>query len=99
MRVRVLLVCILSALVVSGVWFMSFDSARNIQEKNEYGDPSDMPVEIVISRRMSIHYQTGDYNLSAPVSWESVSQVLWAACGYSSPGRTVPSLSGYPVVI
>jgi len=99
MRVRVLLACILAALVVSGVLFMSFDSARNIQEKNEYGDPSDMPVEMVISRRMSIHYQTGDYNLSAPVSSELVSQILWAACGYSSHGRTVPSLSGYPVVI
>jgi len=70
----------------------------NIQEGNEYGDLGDMPLEMVISRRMSIHY--GDYyNLSAPVPWELVSEVLWAASGYSSRGRTVPTLSGYPIVI
>ncbi|MDH5266438.1 MAG: nitroreductase family protein [Candidatus Bathyarchaeota archaeon] len=47
---------------------------------------------------MSIHY--GDYyDLNAPVSWELLSRVLWAAYGYSWRGRTAPTLSDYPVII
>lgn len=70
----------------------------SIKETNEYGNLSDMPLEMVISRRMSIHY--GDYyDLNATVPGELVSKVLWAAYGYSWRGRTVPTLSGYPVII
>lgn len=67
-------------------------------KKAGYENLSDMPLETAISRRMSIHY--GDYyNLTAPVPWESVSKVLWAAYGYSWRGRTAPSLSGYPILV
>ena len=93
----ILLVCILFVLFASSVWFVLIDSG-NIQEGNEYGDLGNMPLEMVISRRMSIHYGNY-YNLSAPVPWELVSEVLWAASGYSLLGRTVPTLSGYPIVI
>jgi len=54
-----------------------------------------MPVEMVISRRMSIR----QFDLNVAVPWELVSKVLWAAHGYSWRGRTVPSLSGYPIII
>ena len=69
---------------------------RGIQEENKYGNLSEMPVEMVISRRMSIK---GNNYSNATVPWELVSKVLWAAYGYSWRGRTVPSLSGYPVII
>jgi len=54
-----------------------------------------MPLETVISRRMSIR----NFDLNVTVPWELVSKVLWAAYGYSWRGRTVPSFSGYPVII
>jgi hypothetical protein len=72
------------------------NSALGHNGENEYENLSDMPLEMVISRRMSIK---GDYYSNASVPWELVSKVLWAAYGYSWRGRTVPSLSGYPVVI
>ena len=66
--------------------------------KIAYGDPLDMPVEMVISRRMSVHY--GDYyNLTSAVPWDSVSKVLWAAYGYTLRGKTAPTLSDYPIII
>ena len=64
------------------------------QEAN-FGIDRSMSVEMVISRRMSIRR----YDLSVDVPWESVSRVIWAAHGYSWWGRTVPSLSGYPIII
>ena len=71
--------------------------SKSIQEKNEYGNLSEMPLEAVISRRMSIHY--GDLYSDATVPWELLSKVLWAAHGYSWRGRSVPSLSNYPIMI
>jgi nitroreductase len=56
-----------------------------------------MPVETIISRRQSIHY--GDYYSNITVPADLLSEVLWAAYGYTSLGRTVPSLFGYPVLI
>jgi len=69
-----------------------------VKGENEYGTSTDMPLEMVISRRISIHYGNY-YNLSATVPSELLSEVLWAAYGYSWRGRTVPSLSGYPIII
>jgi SagB-type dehydrogenase family enzyme len=66
--------------------------------EKEYVNLDDMPLEMVISRRMSIHYGSY-YNLSAPVPSELVSRVLWAAYGYSWRGRTIPTLSSYPIII
>lgn len=71
--------------------------SKSIPEENENRNLSEMPLETVISRRMSIHY--GDYYSDVAVPWELVSEVLWAAYGYSWRGKTVPSLSGYPVII
>ena len=74
--------------------FTQFEAGTS--DKNVYKDsPKDMPVETVISRRMSLR----QYDLNVAVPWESVSKVLWAAYGYSWSGRTVPSLSAYPVII
>ena len=72
------------------------DSAT-VLNYNEFGNLSEMPLEMVISRRMSI--KGSYYDLDRKVPWELVSKVLWAAYGYSWRGRTVPSLSGYPVII
>ena len=92
------LACLLFVLFVSSVSIMLFDSSGNLQKQDDYGNLSDMPLETVISRRMSIHY--GEYyNLTAAVPWELVSKVLWAAYGYTPRGRTVPSLSNHPVII
>jgi len=92
---RILLTYLLFVLFVNSVLFMLLDCDGNVRGENDYTDSSDMPLEMVISRRLSIHY--GDYyNLSAPVPWELVSKVLWAAYGYSTQGRTVPSLSLKP---
>jgi len=56
------------------------------------------PLEMVISRRMSIQY--GEfYDLTTPVPSELVSQVLWAAYGYSWRGRAAPTLSGHPIIV
>jgi hypothetical protein len=62
------------------------------------GNLTSMPLETVISRRISIHYGNY-YDLNAPVPSKHVSEVLWAAYGFSSQGRTVPSLFNYPVKI
>jgi nitroreductase len=40
-----------------------------------------------------------NYDLNATVPWELVSKVLWAAYGYSWRDRTIPTLSGYPIII
>jgi hypothetical protein len=61
------------------------------------GDLSNLPVETVISRRISIHY--GDYYSNTTVPSELISKVLWAAYGYSSQGRTTPTLFDHPVII
>jgi SagB-type dehydrogenase family enzyme len=58
---------------------------------------SDLSVETVISRRLSIHY--GDYYSNTPVPWELVSKILWAAYGYTKHGRTTPTLSNHPIII
>lgn len=87
----ILLICVL---------FMSFipNLIGGVKGENDYGTSTDMPLEMVISRRISIHYGNY-YNLSATVPSELLSKVLWAAYGYSWRGRTVPSLSGYPIII
>jgi len=59
------------------------------------GQLTDMPLEMTISRRMSIRA----IDPSNPVPWELVSEVLWAASGYSGQGRTTPTLGGHPVII
>jgi SagB-type dehydrogenase family enzyme len=69
----------------------------NLFECYEYGNLTDMPLEMVISRRISVHYE--DEYSNATVPWELVSKVLWAAYGYSWRARTVPSLSDYPILI
>ncbi|MDH5595121.1 MAG: nitroreductase family protein [Candidatus Bathyarchaeota archaeon] len=95
---RILLTCILFVLFLPSLTTSNQNLALGHKEENEYESSSDMPLEMVISRRMSIHY--GDYyDLNAPVSWELLSRVLWAAYGYSWRGRTAPTLSDYPVII
>jgi len=87
-------------ILLACVLFMSFipNLIGGVKGENEYGTSTDMPLEMVISRRISIHYGNY-YNLSATVPSELLSKVLWAAYGYSWRGRTVPSLSGYPIII
>jgi hypothetical protein len=79
----------------------NLDEAAHIdtiaEEGNEYGNLSKMPLEMIISRRISIHY--GDYYSNETVPDALVLKVLWAAYGYSSSGRTTPTLSSYPVII
>ena len=65
------------------------------QTNNTYGTSIDMPLEMIISRRMSIR----NFDLTIIVPPELVSKVLWAAYGSSWTGRTVPSFSNYPIVI
>jgi len=76
---------------------MMADYGKSILEGNLVGNLSGLPVETVISRRISIHY--GDYYSNVSVPWKLVSRVLWAAYGYSGSGRTVPSLCNYPIMI
>ncbi len=61
----------------------------------------DVPVELAISRRMSIRDFPETENYTLPeVSWELLSKVLWASYGSSSWGRTVPNICGnYPIII
>jgi SagB-type dehydrogenase family enzyme len=66
-----------------------------IQNYNDYGISIEMPLEKVISRRLSVR----NYDLDTTVPSELVLKVLWAAYGYSWRGRNVPSFSGYPIVI
>jgi SagB-type dehydrogenase family enzyme len=69
----------------------------NTNEKYSIVNLGDMPVEMVISRRISIHY--GEYYSNTTVPWELVSEILWAAYGYAGIGRTTPSLCDHPVII
>jgi len=93
----ILQICILFMLFVSSVSLMLFDGSGNLQKEDDYGNLSDMPLEMVISRRLSI--KGDNYNLSATVPRELVSKILWAAYGYTPRGRTVPSLSNHPIRI
>lgn len=70
---------------------------QGIEQKDTSENLTSMPVETIISRRQSIHY--GDYYSNITVPADLLSEVLWAAYGYPSLGRTVPSLFGYPVLI
>jgi SagB-type dehydrogenase family enzyme len=72
-----------------------FTQSEADTSENMYKDSKDMPIEMVISRRISI--RSIDYN--TPVPWDLVSRVLWAAYGRSDPGRTAPSLFNHPVII
>jgi nitroreductase len=60
-----------------------------------------VPVELAISRRISIRAFPDTDNYTVPeVSWELLSKVLWAGYGSSSIGRTVPNICGnYPLII
>ena len=64
------------------------------QNYNEYENSNGMPLETVISRRMSIR----DFK-DTPVPVELLLKVLWAAYGYSWRGRVIPSLSDHPLRI
>lgn len=90
-----LLACTLIVLSLSSLTAVTQGFAPYRNEGNEYGNLSDMPLETVISRRISIR----EFDLKTMVPSELVSEVLWAAYGYSWRGRTVPSLTGYPVII
>jgi len=68
-----------------------------VREENQYGNLSNMPLETIISRRISIHY--GNYYSNDTVPEALVLKILWAACGYSSSGRVIPSLFNHPVII
>jgi len=94
---QILLACTLFVLLLPSLTASNRNFALGHKEGNDYGNLSDMPLEMVISRRMSIHY--GDYYSNVLVPWEFVSRVLWAAYGYSGNGRTVPSLCNYPIII
>ena len=102
-RKLILLSCILSASLLLGLTLNNASENRLIQgeinasETNAYTSLSTMSVEMVISRRISIHY--GDYYSNTTVPWEAVSKVLWAAYGYTNRGRTTPTLSGHPIKI
>jgi hypothetical protein len=92
---RVLLACVLLALFLPSLTIRSQNFTLGQKEESDYGILSETPLETVISRRMSIR----NYDLTATVPWELVSKVLWAAYGYTWRGRTIPSFSGYPIII
>ena len=94
---QILLICPLFMLFLLSLTAINQNFAPSHKEGNEYGNLSDMPLEMVICRRQSI--KGNNYDLNATVPCELVSKVLWAAYGYSWRGRTVPSLSGHPVII
>jgi len=73
--------------------------STSILDHNGHGSSSDIPLETVISRRISI--KRSQFYSDTELPWEVVSKVLWAAYGYSSwSTRTVPSLCGsYPLMI
>ena len=66
-----------------------------LQNNNKFESSTNLTLENVISRRMSVR----NYDLDTAVSSELVLKVLWAAYGYSWRGRTVTSFSGYPIII
>lgn len=90
-----LLACILIVLSLTSLTAVTQSFAPYRNGGNEYGNLSDMALETVISRRISIR----QFDLNTTVPSELVFEVLWAAYGYSWRGRTVPSLSAYPVII
>ena len=102
-RKLILLSCILSVSLLLGLTLNNATENRLIQveinatETNAQTSLSNMSVEMVISRRISIHY--GDYYSNTTVPWQSVSKVLWVAYGYAKGGRTTPSLANYPIKI
>lgn len=91
----ILLACTLFALFLPSLTASNQNFALGQKEENDYRILSEMPLETVISRRMSIR----NYDLNATVPWELVSKVLWAAYGYSWRDRTIPTLTGYPIII
>jgi hypothetical protein len=94
-RRRILLACTLFVLFLPSLTIGSQNFALGQNRANEYGILSETPLETVISRRMSIR----SFNLTATVPWELVEKVLWAAYGYSPKDRTIPTFSGYPIII
>jgi len=86
---------ILNPINQNGLVTSKIADSPTIQNYNDYGISIDMPLEKVISRRMSVR----NYDLDTIVPSELVLKVLWAAYGYSWRGRTVESFSGYPVII
>jgi len=60
-----------------------------------------VPLELAISRRISIRYFPSIENYTLPeVSWKLLSKILWAGYGLSSWDRTIPNICGnYPIVI
>jgi hypothetical protein len=92
---RILLACVLFALFLPSLTIRSQNFTLGQKEESDYGILSETPLETVISRRMSIR----NFDLTATVPWELVSKVLWAAYGYTWRGRTIPTLSGYPIII
>ena len=87
-------ICILLPLLFSSIISTGQELTLGT-EINDFKTPIDMPLETVISRRMSIRH----FDLDTIVHLELVSKVLWGAYGYSWRGRTVPSFSGYPIII
>jgi nitroreductase len=69
--------------------------------ENSYSYIPGVPLELAISRRISIRAFPGTEDYSIPeVSPDLLSKVLWAGYGASSWGRTVPNICGnYPLVI
>lgn len=69
--------------------------------QTSYSYISGVPVELAISRRVSIRDFPDTNNYTVPeVSWELLSKVLWAGYGSSSWGRTTPNICGnYPLII
>jgi SagB-type dehydrogenase family enzyme len=87
-------ICILFPLLISSI--ICADQKITLgTEIHDFDISIDMPLETVISRRMSIR----QLDLETTVPLELVSKVLWGAYGYSWRGRTVPSFSDYPLII
>jgi SagB-type dehydrogenase family enzyme len=91
----VFLTCTLFVLFLPGLTIRSQNCALLQKEESGEGILGGIPLEMAISRRMSIR----SFNLTAAVPWELVSKVLWAAYGYSWRGRTILTFSGYPIII
>jgi len=87
-------VCLLSVFIIA-FSAMHIGPLTSINAIIVESQPSEMPLEMIISRRMSIH--SGYSNDSVP--WTMISKVLWAGYGYTWRGRTVPSSYDYPLII
>ena len=93
-RKQAFIVCALFVLLLPSLAIVDQNFA--ICQKVEDDSALDsLSLEAVFSRRNSIR----QFNLSVNVPWELISKVLWAAYGYSWSGRTVPTLSSYPITI